>query len=94
VDGAALVDDGVAFRGEGAAEGEALIELAHLAEVDQAQRFGAADGAFGGFDFAAQQAQKVVLPLPLGPTRPTFMPAVRMKLRPVKRTRGGELASG
>ena len=41
VNGAALVDDAVAFRGEGAAQGQVLVELAHLAEVDQAQGFGA-----------------------------------------------------
>ena len=34
----------------------------------------------------------MVLPEPLGPTRPTFMPAVRMKFRPVNRRRGASIA--
>jgi hypothetical protein len=37
VHGAALVDDAVAFGSQGAAQGEVLVQLAHLAEVDQAQ---------------------------------------------------------
>ena len=52
------MDDGVAFRCQGAAQGEALIELAHLAEIDETERVGTADGAFGGFDFAAQKTQE------------------------------------
>ncbi len=55
---AALVDDGVGFRGESAAEGEAVVELAHLAEVDEAQGFGAADGAGGRLDFSAKEAEE------------------------------------
>jgi hypothetical protein len=52
------VDDGVAFWSQGAAQRESVVQLAHLAEVDLAQRIGAANGAFGGLDFAEQQAQE------------------------------------
>jgi hypothetical protein len=53
-----LMDDRVALWRQRAAQGEAFIQFAHLAEVDQAQSRGAADRAFGRFQLATQQAQQ------------------------------------
>ena len=50
----------------------AFVQFAHLAEVDEAQRLGAADGALGRLDFAAQQAQKRGLAAAVGADKAHF----------------------
>ena len=54
----ALVQNRVALWSQGAAQGQTLVQLAHLAEIDQAQGLGAANVALGGLDLSPQQAQE------------------------------------
>ena len=58
VDDAALVVDAITFRGERTTEGQVFVEVAHLAEVDEAEGFGALDGALSWLDFAAEESEE------------------------------------
>ena len=75
------IDDGVAVGGQRAAQGDVGIEVAGLIEVNNAQPVGAANSPPVGAISPCSRRNSVVLPLPLGPTRPTRIPAVRMKFR-------------
>ena len=57
---------------EGSAQGQAVVQLAHLAEIDHAQSFGALDGAFGGLNFAAKKTQKGSLAAAVGADETDF----------------------
>jgi hypothetical protein len=84
VNGAALVDDAVAFRGQSAAEGEIFVKLAHLTEVDKAECFGTADGAFGWFELATEQAQKGSFATAVGPDESNFHACGENEIQPLE----------
>ena len=69
---ASLMHHRVALRSQGTAQRQAFVQLAHLAEVDHAQRISAANRAFGRVNFAAQQAQKRGFAAAVGADQPHF----------------------
>jgi len=87
VDLASLKNDPVALRSQRAAQREALIQLAHLAEVTQSQCIA------GGWPRPApsltRKRSSVVLPLPFGPTRPDLHARSEDEIQPGKEAGAG-----
>ena len=84
--GAALMNDPSPSGRQRAAQRQVLIQLPHLAEIDQPQRIGTADAAFGGLEFRrGADRSSVVFPLPFGPTRPTFDSRRQNKIQAARR---------
>jgi len=71
VDDAILVDDGIGVGREGTAEGDGVVELAHLREVDDAEAGSTAISPALRGSSPVNGAEERVLPEPLAPARPT-----------------------
>ena len=87
---ASLMHHRVAFRSQSAAQGQAFVQLAHLAEVDHAQCIGAADGAFSRVNFTAQKSQQRGLAAAVGTHQPHLHARRQNKVEPRKETPSGQ----
>ena len=81
---AVLIDDRIAVRRKRTAQRLITVQLPVLLEVNDPQLIRALESPASGSSSPVSSRSSVVLPLPFGPTRPTRIPAVSAKFRPVE----------